>query len=171
VRPVLDRRTRSAVSCAICICALQYASLAPSSADARITVLLSVAPIPTVANPAPGTPKVTWSTGNGSPGEVTVSVNGGKEVLYAASAKGSSTAPWISAERAYVFRLYSRGAERRLLARLKVGQPAAVIVSLPHAPPTTSPIINRLLQIFSFGGVLLLALLTAMYIGETRQGG
>jgi hypothetical protein len=114
---------------------------------------------------------VSWSTGNGSPGEVTVSVNGGKEVLYSASAEGSSTAPWIAVEQAYVFRLYSQGVQRRLLAELKVGQHTAIVVSLPPSPPVTSPLINRLLQLSSFGAVLLLGVLSAMYVREAQRGG
>jgi hypothetical protein len=161
----------------VLVCAIAFGSciLAPpaeSSSAEAISVLLSVAPVPTSSNPAPGTPLLTWSTGNRSPGEVTVSFNGGKELLVASGSEGSQIAPWISSKQAsgYVFRLYARGTERRLLARLRVGRPAATIVSLPRSPPFTSPLFNRLLQVSSIGGVILVMTLAVLYIRETFGG-
>jgi hypothetical protein len=166
----LGTRTRF-LACALLLGGCIVASPAQSSGRSAIRPSLSVAPVPTVANRSPGTPRVSWSTGDGSPGEVTVTVNGGKEVLYASSAEGSSTAPWISVGQAYVFRLYSTGSGHRLLARLRVGKATVVIESVPRAPAVTSSIVNRLLQLISFGGVLLLATLAALYVREARRGG
>jgi len=78
-------------------------------------VLLTVAPIPTRSMPHPGTPLVRWSTGNGSPGRVTVEEGDGPERLFAIAAAGSAGAPWIQPDSSYVFRLYSIGARTRLL--------------------------------------------------------
>lgn len=145
---------------------------APESFAANgIRVALSVAPVPTNSSPARATPLLTWSTGNRSPGEVTVSFNGGKELLVASGSEGSAVVPWISPKQArgYVFRLYATGAERRLLARLRLGQQAAAIVSLPYSPPFTSPVFNRLLQVSSIGGMFLLIALAVLYVSETLQ--
>jgi hypothetical protein len=135
-------------------------------------VILSVAPIPTLAHPDPGTPQVAWSTGDGSPGLVTVTPEGGTETLFAASSEGSSVAPWISAGRFYIFRLYSTVSGRRLLARFDVGHAAAAeIIAVPPRPRLTSPVVNRLLQMLSFTVLAVLMLLTVMYVREVRRGG
>jgi hypothetical protein len=160
-----------AASCAMCLGLFQGVSLAQSGARARTGVLLSVAPLPTAANPAPGTPRVTWSTGDGSPGEVTVSSEGPKEVLFASASDGSAAAPWIAVGRSYVFRLYSTVSGRRLLARLKIGRAAALeVVALPQSPRSTSPVVDRLLQLLSFGALILLGLLSAIYVRDVRRG-
>jgi predicted RNA-binding protein (virulence factor B family) len=115
---------------------------------------------------------VTWSTGNGSPGIVTVASKGLKETLFASVSEGSEAAPWISVGQTYVFRLYSIVSGRRLLARLRVNRVAALeVLAPPQSPQITSSVVDRLLQLFSFGSVALLALLTAMYVRETRRNG
>lgn len=144
---------------------------APSARpDARTKVLLSVAPIPTAANPPQQTPQVTWSTGNGTPATVTVSSNRLKETFFAWGAEGAALAPWLTAGGAYVFRLYSIAPAHRLLARLHVNKTASLeVVSLPQAPRATSPAENLLLELLSFGLIAFLALLSAMYVLEVRR--
>ncbi len=133
-------------------------------------VVLSVAPIPTVTDPSPGTPQVTWSTGNGSPGDVTVTANGAKETPFAYGTEGTSPAPWLSAGNAYVFRLYSIAPKRRLLARLRIDQTAGLeVVGRPLPPPITSHVVDRILQLLSFGWVALAALLASMYVIEVSR--
>lgn len=145
-------------------------SLARPATASTTRVTLSVAPIPTAANPAPGTPQVRWSTGNGSPGLVTVAPNGTKELLFSSGSEGSAPAPWIAPGQSYVFRLYSLVSGRRLLARLKVGRTTAVaVVALPPSPRITSAPVNRLLQVLSFAAVLLLAFLAAVYVRDLRR--
>jgi hypothetical protein len=104
---------------------------------------------------------------------VTVSSAGSKEALFASGADGSAPAPWISVGRSYVFRLYSIISGHRLLARLKVGQEeaAAELVAVPQKPRSTSPVVNRLLQLLAFGSLVVLALLAAMHVREVRHGG
>ena len=76
-------------------------------------------------NPVPGRSdkgrtQVSWDTGDGSPGQVYVAVDGGAEVLFAGGASGSQPANWISTGSTYEFRLY-RGTERaELLGRVRV---------------------------------------------------
>ncbi len=152
--------------------ALGAVSASSAAATARSGVLLNVAPVPTAAHPHPGTPMITWSTGNGSPGELTVAPAESKELLVAASAEGSVAAPWIAAGDVYVFRLYSTGSGRKLLARLTVGrQAAAEVLAPPQKPRITSQLIDRLLQILAFASVLTLALLAVMHVREARRDG
>jgi hypothetical protein len=144
------------------------ATLAQPDATARPQ--LSVGSLPTTANPPPQAPQVTWSTGNGSPGIVTVSSNGLKETFFAWGPEGSASAPWLSAGHAFVFRLYSTAPTRRLLARLQVDKMApAEIVAMAQAPRATSTSENRLLELLSFGLIFFLALLAAMYVREVRK--
>jgi hypothetical protein len=77
-------------------------------------------------NPAPaGTTKfatttISWDTGDGSLGEVYVSVNGGPEKRFSgALAKGSQEAPWIG-KGDHEFRLYAGKEHKTLLATVKV---------------------------------------------------
>lgn len=142
--------------------------LAQSDAASMGHVILSVAPVPRVGRPSPRAPEVTWATGDGSPGSVTVTPEGGSETLFASSSEGSAAAPWIVAGRSYVFKLYSTASGRRLLARLSVGH-AAAIIAVPPKPRITSPIVNRLLQLLSFAAIAVLTVLAAMYIRETRS--
>ena len=159
-------------SCAIWVSLFQGVSSAQSSAPNPSRVELSVAPIPTAAHPSPGTPQVSWSTGDGSPGQVTVTPEGAKEVLFTSAPEGIASAPWIAPGRTYVFKLYSTISGRILLAQLKVGQaPALTVLAVPPSPRRTSALIDRLLQLFAFGSVVLLALLTTMHIREVRSDG
>ena len=113
---------------------------------------------------------MSWSTGNGSPGIVTVDSGGSKEAFFAWATEGSSSAPWLSANQAYVFRLYSVAPRRRLLARLRVDKTTSLeIVGLPQAPTMTSLVENRLLQLLPFGFAAALALLATMYVRELRN--
>lgn len=165
---------RSAVAyVAACATLLAGCASAHAATGAYRGVVLSVTPVPTAATPKPGTPQVTWSTGDGSPGEVTVTPEESKEALFGSGADGSAPAPWISPGRIYVFRLYSIVSGRRLLARLKVGeqQSPAEVVAVPQRPRITSAAINRLLQILAIGSVFLLALLVASYAREARRNG
>jgi hypothetical protein len=153
-------------------CVVYCGSFAVPAAASIGHVVLSVDPVPTTANPSPGTPQVRWSTGNGSPGLVTVAPDGAKEVLFASGPEGSASASWIAPGQSYVFRLYSLVSGRRLLARLKIGQnTAAEVVALPPSPKVTSAPIDRLLQVLSFAAVAILVLLAAVYLRDLRHDG
>jgi hypothetical protein len=148
----------------------------PHAGEARAAaqpggVVLAVAPIPTSARPTPGTPIVSWSTGDGSPGLVTVSVNGASESVFAASPEGSVQAPWIVAGRSYGFRLYSTaGGQRRVLARFKAGQQtAAEVIAPPPRPTITGGALNRGLQLAALGLVPFLLILAGAAVREVRR--
>jgi hypothetical protein len=163
-------RLASVVICAALLCAIAPAQAAIA---ARGGVVLSVAPIPTAAHPKPGTPQVNWSTGDGSPGEVTVTPAESKEALFGTGADGSAPAPWISVGRSYVFRLYSIASGRRLLARLTVGrqQSPTEVVAVPPRPKITPSAVNRLLQILAIGSMFILAVFALMHLRELRRDG
>jgi hypothetical protein len=132
--------------------------------------VLSVSPIPNAAKPSGVTPQVTWSTGNGSPGNVMVTTNGTQETLFAYGAEGTKPVPWLSAGNTYVLRLYSIAPRRRLLARLRIDKTATfAAVGQPVGPPMTSPALDRVLQLISFGWIAVAGLLVSMYVVKTRH--
>lgn len=172
MRLVLGISARVVAFYAVCLLAASGSAAAQSQASRYGGIILSVAPVPTVKDRSPGTSQVTWSTGDGSPGVVTVSAEGGSEELFASGPSGTVPASWIAIGHTYIFRLYSTISGRRLLARLKVGQPAALeVIALPQKPKITPAVVDRLLQLLSFGSALLLALLAVMYVREVRRHG
>src|ERR671916_128314 len=78
---------------------------------------LTASPNPIPAGEKPGTTTISWSTGDGSWGQVYVSVDGGEEKLFAGGKKGTKEAAWIWLGKEYEFRLYTgtTGAERATL--------------------------------------------------------
>jgi hypothetical protein len=94
-----------------------------------ITAILAgcTAPGPRVTanpNPVPGdgelaTTKISWSTGDGSWGQVFLSHDGGPERLYMQGPEGTADAPWIGRGR-YEFRLYAGQDHQHLLAAVTV---------------------------------------------------
>lgn len=76
-------------------------------------------------NPVPagegkfGTTTITWDTGDGSIGQVYVSVNGAAEKRFAGGPKGSMEAPWIG-KGDHDFRLYAGKEHKTLLASVRV---------------------------------------------------
>lgn len=80
---------------------------------------------PTIAadpNPVPpgadlGRTTISWTTLAKDDGEVSVSKDGGPEQLFARGRHGSVEVGWIATGSSYEFRLYSRDASRRLLAK------------------------------------------------------
>lgn len=90
----------------------------PASGGARIAA---------TPNPVPGGPDkfgtttITWDTGDGSPSQVYVCVNGKDERLFADNrAKGSQEASWIGSGPDYEFRLYAGKDHQQLLATVTV---------------------------------------------------
>jgi hypothetical protein len=154
-----------------CVCLSPSASLAQPMTKTQAKIILSVAPIPTIAKPSKEAPQLAWSTGNGSPGIVTVSSNGPKETFFAWGPEGSASAPWLSSNHTYVFRLYSIAPKRRLLARLRVRNTAYLeVLGSSQAPTMTSPVENRLLQLLPFVFATLITVLAVMYVREVRSG-
>jgi len=80
---------------------------------------VSPAPVITSLRSGSGSTEIQWNTGNGSPGFVFVTENGGSPVLFAKGSRGSHVAPWIGKHR-YVFELYQDDQRRTLLVKVIV---------------------------------------------------
>jgi FkbM family methyltransferase len=94
---------------------------ASSNGSAPVTgPFVWAAPNPVPGGVGAGTTVVHWDTGDGSIGEVYVSVNGDEERLFFRNARGSRSAPWINAWGTYEFRLYGEGDPAELLGSVTV---------------------------------------------------
>jgi hypothetical protein len=90
-----------------------------SSAAAGPQISASPNPVP-LGSEKFGTTTITWDTGDGSIGEVYVSVNGKPEKLFAGNRrKGSLEAPWIG-KGEHEFRLYAGTEHKTVLASVMV---------------------------------------------------
>src|SRR5262249_27348816 len=81
---------------------------------------LTAAPNPVPPGTDKGKTTITWTTGDGSPGQVYVSEGGKPEILFATGSKGSKEAPWIQGGRTYDFRLYAGTEHTQVLASVTV---------------------------------------------------
>jgi tRNA (mo5U34)-methyltransferase len=68
---------------------------------------LSAFPNPVPAGKELGKTTVSWDTADGSIGNVYVSIDGGKESLFADSRRGTAVADWVQTGPTYEFRLYN----------------------------------------------------------------
>jgi tRNA (mo5U34)-methyltransferase len=80
---------------------------------------ISAYPNPVPAGERTGKTTVSWDTADGSFGKVYVSVNGGKEVLFAHSRRGTAVVDWIQTGSNYEFCLYNSD-RTELLAKVVV---------------------------------------------------
>jgi hypothetical protein len=94
--------------------------LVPPTAAGHRSPSLTASPNPVPAGFRLGRTEVSWDTGDGSPGRVTVSVDGSQETLFAAGARGSSRADWIDSGADYRFRLYRDGTAHDPVASVTV---------------------------------------------------
>ena len=77
-------------------------------------------PNPVPAGGGMGTTTISWTTADGSEGQVYVSENGLAVQLFSSNTpQGSCDAPWIQAGRSYEFRLYD-AAHAKLLGKVVV---------------------------------------------------
>ena len=98
---------------------------APQNASSSSSEPVSGAPIVT-AKPervplsnGRGSTVIQWNTGNGAPGFVFVTEDGGKPVPFAKGPRGTQVVPWIGRHR-YIFELYGDNQRRTLLAKVIV---------------------------------------------------
>lgn len=89
---------------------------ATSPAPSAASLSASPNPIPADGNKT----TVSWNTGDGSVGEIWVSVNGAGQKLFAQEVKGSSDANWIAPGEEADFVLYTGLNRQKEIARLKV---------------------------------------------------
>jgi hypothetical protein len=90
------------------------------SPSAQTEATIRATPNPVPAGSGMGTTTISWTTGDGSEGQVYVSENGQAEQLFSSNTpQGSGDAPWIQAGRNYEFRLYD-AAHAKLLGKVVV---------------------------------------------------
>jgi hypothetical protein len=160
-------RARLALTAVCLVAAAAGATAAPAAGKPR----LEIAPLPAGGKPAPSTPIVYWDTGDGTPGELTVASNDGRETVFASGPAGSLEAPWLGPGGKHVFRLYTLAGKRSVIATLEVGDAGALPVRLtpPVAePPTTPAAVDRLLQLTPALALAALAALVVLYVRERR---
>jgi FkbM family methyltransferase len=101
----------------------RYRNPVPESAspptDGRPFVWAAPNPVPANGS-APGTTVVYWDTGDGSVGEVYLTVNYDEERLFFRSQKGARAAPWIHPWSTYEFRLYRETDRSEVVAAVVV---------------------------------------------------
>jgi len=93
---------------------------APPATPAASAATITASPNPVPAGEGAGTTTITWSTGDGTAGQVYVSVDGEPETLFGSDASGSAPAPWIKAGKMYEFRLYAGTQHATVLAKTQV---------------------------------------------------
>jgi hypothetical protein len=105
--------------------ALSRGAAPPQIATGSSSEPVSGAPIVTakpehvLLNNERGSTEIRWDTGNGSPGFIFVTEDGGKPVLFANGPRGAQVASWIGRNR-YIFELYGDDQRRTLLAKVSV---------------------------------------------------
>lgn len=87
----------------------------------------SNASITATPNPVPAgieldTTTITWDTGDGSEGLVSVAENGAEEKPFARGSRGSQEAPWIRTGVTYEFRLYAGSSQSAPRASVRVSR-------------------------------------------------
>jgi len=82
---------------------------------------ITASPNPVPAGAGKGTTKITWTTGNGSVGQVYVS-DGKRENLFATASEGSKEVRWIQAGVTHEFTLYAGKEHKEVLASVSVTQ-------------------------------------------------
>ena len=85
----------------------------------KTSTTLGVSPNPVPASDALGKTMISW---NSVDGNIYISANGGEEVLFANSPRGSQDVNWINAGSSYEFRLYNSD-HTKLLEKVVVTKP------------------------------------------------
>jgi hypothetical protein len=93
---------------------------APSGSPEASTATITASPNPVPAGQGAGTTTITWNTGDGSAGQIYISVDGGPEAVFTGGPSGSAAAPWIQAGKTYEFRLYAGTEHAKMLTKTQV---------------------------------------------------
>jgi ABC-type transport system substrate-binding protein len=97
------------------------ANMSPAS-PAASAATITASPNPVPVGEGLGTTTITWNTGDGTVGQVYVSVDGGPESLFGGGPPGSAAASWIQAGKTYEFRLYAGTEHATVLAKTEVSR-------------------------------------------------
>lgn len=93
----------------------------PANTPAKSAATITAQPNPVPPGEGFGTSTITWNTGDGTPGEIYVALDGQPEKRVAGErTQGSLEAPWIGVGSTYEFRLYAGKEQKKLLASVKV---------------------------------------------------
>jgi hypothetical protein len=93
---------------------------APPASSPASGPAITASPNPVSTGGRNGTTTVTWNTGDGTEGEVFVSVDGGPEGKFASGPSGSAPAGWIQAGKTFEFRLYAGTEHAKILSKTQV---------------------------------------------------
>jgi hypothetical protein len=93
---------------------------ASAASPAAAAATIAASPNPVTTGEGSGNTTVTWNTGDGSTGQVYVSMDGAPETLFAGGPTGSAPAPWIQAGKTFEFRLYAGTEHAKVLAKTQV---------------------------------------------------
>ncbi len=91
-----------------------------ASTESATGARIAASPNPVVIKSGLGKTTVGWKTGDGNPGQIYVSRDGGPETLVTQGAEGSDELNWIEFGPEYEFRLYAGLEHRQLLASVTV---------------------------------------------------
>jgi len=94
----------------------RVSTISPAASTATITA----SPNSVSASEGVGITTITWDTGDGTAGQVYVSVDSGPEAVFAGGPSGSAPAQWIQVGRTYDFRLYAGTEHTTVLAKTQV---------------------------------------------------
>jgi hypothetical protein len=97
------------------------ANVSPAS-PAASAATITASPNPVPGGEGLGTTTITWNTGDGTVGQLYVSVDGGPESAFDSGLSRSSAAPWIQAGKRYEFRLYAGTEHATVLAKTEVSR-------------------------------------------------
>lgn len=118
-------------------------SVAPTAAPPTATpasgAAISAFPNPVPSGSGVGTTTIIWTTGNGSFGQVWVSINGATEVLFTQGSSGASPAPWILSGVSYVFTIYQGTGHSVALGQITVTRTEASGTTDISADPNPVP--------------------------------
>lgn len=126
-------------------------SLAHTSVTAQASPVLTASPNPVSVAGALGNTTITFSTGDGTIGQVYVSVNGGTEILISQGAGMSFTLPWIALGNTYTFTLYSGTAHTTVLKSVIVSTQTAADISASPNPVSVAGALGTTTITYSTG--------------------
>jgi hypothetical protein len=108
------------ISAAILLLLFFFAGCNASKAPEASGPTITASPNPVSTGGRNGTTTVTWNTGDGTQGQVFVSVDGGQEGMFASGPSGSAPAGWIQAGKTFEFRLYAGTEHAKVLSKTQV---------------------------------------------------
>jgi hypothetical protein len=98
----------------------RHTRLADVKVERQRVPMITASPNPVQTQDGVGPTTINWSTGDGSPGQVYVSIDGQPDTLFAGGSQGTQDAGWIRAGGVFDFHLYAGSDRSKPLASVKV---------------------------------------------------